>query len=152
MRAVLSRREMIAATGALALLAACRGTGTRSVGPLPIAVGIDECVWCRMLIDDERLAAQVVSTEGRASSFGEVGCLLAWLASTADTNGTPFVKTLDTGVWLRAEQARYAAGQVRTPMQFDLTAHERPPTEGSSTVTESWDEIRRKGAPHARQG
>jgi hypothetical protein len=152
MRAMLSRREMIAATGALALLVACRGTGTPTGGPLPIAVGIDECAWCRMLIDDERLAAQVVSPEGRASSFGEVGCLLAWLASTADTNGTPFVKALDTGAWLRAERARYAAGQVRTPMQFDLTAHESSPATGDSVVTESWDEIRRKGAPHARQG
>lgn len=151
MRAVLSRREMIAATGALALLAACRGTGTPTRGPLPIAVGIDECAWCRMLIDDERLAAQFVSAEGRASSFGEVGCLLAWMAATADTNGTPFVKALDTGAWLRAERARYAVGLVRSPMQFDLTAHDSPPTTGSS-VTESWEEIRRKGAPHARQG
>ena len=152
MRAVLSRREMIAAKGALALLVACRGTETRTSGPLPIAVGIDECAWCRMLIDEERLAAQVVSPEGRASSFGEVGCLLAWLASTADTNGTPFVKALDTGAWLPAERARYALGQVRTPMQFDLTAHERPPTTGSGIVTESWGDLRRKGAPHARQG
>lgn len=152
MSALLSRREMIAATGALAMLVACGGGETRASGPLPITIGIDECAWCRMLIDEVRLAAQLVSPEGRASSFGEAGCLLAWLAATPEARGTPFVKTLDTGAWLRAERARYAAGEVRTPMRFDLTAHESPSVPGPSLLTESWDEIRGKGAPHARQG
>ncbi len=38
----LSRREMIAATGALALLAACGG-GVRRAEPKPIAIGVDDC-------------------------------------------------------------------------------------------------------------
>jgi copper chaperone NosL len=148
MSRALSRREMIAASGALALLAACGGGERERMGPQPIAVGIDECAWCRMLIDEERLAAQFVPAGGRVSSFGEVGCLLAWLASAADTSGASYVKAFDTGGWLRAESAHYATGQVRTPMRFDLTAHSTPPSGGS----EAWDAIRRKGAPHARQG
>ena len=148
----LSRREMIAAAGALALSMACGG-GVRpaSAGPRPIALGIDECAWCRMLIDEERLAAQFLAEDGRASSFGEVGCLLAWMAENPVVEGIVFVRTLDAGDWRRAAAARYATGAATTPMRFDVTAHASPPA-GNGIAIERWDELRRKGAPHARQG
>jgi copper chaperone NosL len=148
----ISRREMIAATGALALLAACGRDEPRAARPRPIAIGVDECAWCRMVIDEERLAAQFVSADGRASSFGEAGCLIAWTAAHPDAAGVPFVRTLDAGDWRRAASARYATGVVKTPMRFDLTAHAAPLPDADRVATESWDEIRRRGAPHARQG
>ena len=148
----LSRREMIAATGALALSMACgREARPGSAGPKPIALGVDECAWCRMLIDEERLAAQFLAEDGRASSFGEVGCLLAWMAADPGAEGTAFVRTLDAGDWRRAAHALYATGAATTPMRFDVTAHASPPA-GDGIALERWDELRRKGAPHARQG
>ena len=151
MTRALSRREMIAAAGALALLA-CRQETRHAAGPRPIAIGIDECAWCRMVIDEDRLAAQFVSAEGRASSFGEAGCLVAWIVTNPSASGTPFVRTLDAGDWRRAASARYATGVVKTPMRFDLTAHAAPLPSGDQRATESWDEILGRGAPHARQG
>lgn len=148
----MSRREMIAATGALVLLAACGSGAPHAGGPRPIALGIDECAWCRMLIDEEHLAAQLVSADGRGSSFGEVGCLLAWLAGNPGVEGSSFVRTLDAADWRRATDARYASGAVRTPMRFDLTAHAGEAPKGAGVVMESWDQLRKKGAPHARQG
>jgi copper chaperone NosL len=148
----LSRREMLAATGALALLVACGGGERAPAGPKPIAIGIDECAWCRMLIDEERLAAQFVADDGRASSFGEVGCLVAWMAAHPDSAGTPFVRTVDAADWRPAAAARYATGAERTPMRFDVTAHAAPPPAGEGVLAETWEELRRKGAPHARQG
>jgi len=152
MTRALSRREMLAAAGALALLAACGQEARRAAGPRPIAIGIDDCAWCRMVIDEDRLAAQFVSADGRASSFGEAGCLVAWMAANPAASGTPFVRTLDAGEWRRAASARYATGVVKTPMRFDLTAHAASLPNGDPVVTESWDEILGRGAPHARQG
>ncbi len=148
----LSRREMLAATGALALLVACGGGEPAPAGPKPIAIGIDECAWCRMLIDEERLAAQFVSADGRASSFGEVGCLVAWMTAHSDATGMPFVRTADAGDWRPAAAARYATGAERTPMQFDVTAYAASPPAADGVLVETWDQLRRKGAPHARQG
>lgn len=148
----MSRRDMLAATGALVLLVACGGGDRAPAGPRPIALGVDECAWCRMLIDEERLAAQFVGTDGRASSFGEVGCLVAWMAAQPGTAGMPFVRTVDAGDWRPAATARYATGAERTPMRFDVTAYASPPPAGEGVLAETWDELRRKGAPHARQG
>ena len=152
MRRRLSRRELLAATGAVLLLTACGGREPRGGGPKPVAIGMEECAWCRMRIDEERLAAQFVAADGRASSFGEVGCLLAWIAANPGAAGTPFVHTVDAGEWRPASEAQYAAGAERTPMRFDLTAHATPPPSGEGIIVESWNELRRKGAPHARQG
>ena len=146
-----TRREMIAATGALVVLVACGRGERRAVGPQPIAIGLDECAWCRMLIDEERLAAQFVAADGRASSFGEAGCLLAWLAANPGAAGRAYVRTLDGGNWRPAGEAHYATGAMRTPMRFDVTAYAAPVTRGKGRATETWDELRRKGAPRARK-
>lgn len=147
-----SRREMIMVAGAFALLAACGEDMPQVAGPRPIAIGIDDCAWCRMVIDEDRLAAQFMSADGRASSFGEAGCLVAWMSANPAAEGTPFVRTLDAGDWRRAASARYATGVVKTPMRFDLTAHAAPLSDGDPLATESWNEVLGRGAPHARQG
>jgi copper chaperone NosL len=143
---------MLAATGAFALLVACGRGEAPVVGPRPIALGIDECAWCRMLIDEERLAAQFVAADGRASAFGEVGCLLAWMAANRGAVGAAFVRTLDAADWRAASAAQYATGALRTPMRFDVTAYAAPVDGREGVATGSWDELLRKGAPHARQG
>ena len=117
-----------------------------------IAIGVDDCAWCRMRIDEERLAAQFVAYDGRASSFGEAGCLLAWMAANPGVAGMPFVRTRDAAGWRPAGMARYVTGAARTPMRFDVTAFAGDPPAGEGDSTESWDELRRKGAPRARQG
>jgi copper chaperone NosL len=150
MRTVLTRRDVVRLLGLGTLALACRSVPDPPA-PEEIALGRDECAWCRMLIDEERLAAQFVATDGRASSFGEAGCLLAWMAANPRAVGTAFVRTLDTGDWRAARAAHYATGAVRTPMRFDIAAYAAP-VSGAGIVDESWDELRRKGAPHARQG
>lgn len=148
----LSRREMIAATGALALLVGCGGGEPRFVGPKPIAIGLDECAWCRMLIDEEGFVAQYVAANGRAFPFGEVGCLLAWMAANPADAGTPFVRTRDARDWRRAAAAQYATGAERTPMRFDVVAYAGAVPAADGVIAEIWEELRRKRAPHARHG
>ena len=143
-----SRRDAVLALGAIVLMAACGREGA-APAPGPVAVGQDECDYCRMVVDDAKLVAQLVPERGRPLIFGEVGCLLAWLDRTPASAGTPFVTASDTGAWLPAAQAHYSIGLSRTPMRFDILAHAAP-APGSATAT-TWGALRAEGAPHARQ-
>ena len=72
----LRRRSVRAAV--LALVVAC-APGT----PEAIAIGTDNCVFCRMLIADGRFAAAVVTVHGRTVKFDSIECLVAYLRQTA---------------------------------------------------------------------
>lgn len=149
MNAMLTRREVVLALGAAAILAAC---GERRIEPVVLAMGSEECTWCRMRIDDARFPAQLVTAPGRARFFDEPGCLLSWLADHPEATGTAFVTAVETTGWLPAERAHFAIGRMRTPMRFDITAHESAPSasdaSGGRPVT--WRELVAKGAPDAR--
>ncbi|HEX6643245.1 MAG TPA: hypothetical protein VF037_01125 [Gemmatimonadales bacterium] len=148
----MTRRELLAAAGAMALLAACGDPAAGGPGAAAITPGVDECAGCRMLIDEERLAAQFRPARGAAIKFGEVGCLVAWLAADPARAGAPMVRALDTAEWIAAERASYVVGAVRTPMGFDITAHARSGPEGAGTLIGGWDALLRRGAPDARTG
>ena len=115
----ITRRQAIAILGASALALACAPAEPAPI-PAAIAYGRDECDYCRMTIDDAGLSAQHVSGR-RVHRFGEVGCLLAWIAhqGAAAPTGTAFV-AVPAG-WERADAVRYARGRSRTPMRFDIT-------------------------------
>ena len=135
--------------GAAAAVLAC-GRAPRELQPGAIAVGRDQCAYCRMVIDDARLAAQFVGEDGRVMPFGEVGCLLAWRGLHSDLAGAAFVTATDSGRWLAAPAARYALGAVRTPMLYNLAAYEATPAGVAPDAVFDWDTLRRKGAPDAQ--
>lgn len=145
MRSSLTRREMVRLLGLGALALACR-SAPEAPAPEAIALGRDECAWCRMLIDEPRLPAEFVRAGGWAEKFGEAGCLLAWLAENREARGTAFV-TVEDGSWMVADDARFLVGEVRTPMAFDITAHRTPPP-GAAAVP--WSDLLREGAPRVR--
>lgn len=147
----LSRREALAVLAAAAAVLAC-GRAPSEARPVPIAIGRDECAWCRMTIDDAPLAAQFVPRRGAPTLFGEVGCLLSWRVANPDRDGTEFVTASDTGAWLEARRASYALGARKTPMMFDITAHVRPPAGLSADRVARWETLRKQGAPLARPG
>ena len=146
----MTRRQALLALGSVALVVACGRDAAQA--PVPITIGRDECAWCRMLIDDARLPAQFLPAGGGAHRFGEVGCLLAWMAENPGTAGVPFVTATETGAWMPAPEAHYLIGFLRTPMRFDITAHASPPEATDTATRATWGELRRKGAPDARQG
>ena len=140
----LSRREalvLIAGITASALL----GCSPKRGGVEDIVAGADECAWCRMLIDDVSLAAQFAPADARRVPFGEVGCMLAWLNARTEAPGVAWVRVRETGQWVEAPRARFAIGEARTPMRFDIVAHQGAP---AGAVT--WDSLRKQGAPDVR--
>jgi copper chaperone NosL len=149
MSRVLTRREVVLALGAAAILVAC---GERPIEPVALALGREECAWCRMRIDDARFPAQLVTAPGRARFFDEPGCLLSWMADHPEATGTAFVTAVETTEWLPAERAHFAMGRMRTPMRFDITAHaSTPAANGAGDGTPlTWRTLLAKGAPDAR--
>ena len=149
-----SRREALLALSAGTLGFALPGLWAcgRSADPRPptIAFDQDECDWCRMTIDDPRLAAALVPASGRALRFGEPGCLLAWLAERREATGAAFVTAQEDGGWLEAGSATFGRGQVRTPMRFDIAAWRGSP--GTAGETLSWARLLEDGAPRANRG
>lgn len=117
--------------------------------PPTIAFDRDECDWCRMTIDDPRLAAAFVPVSGRPLRFGEPGCLLAWLAERGDVAGAAFVAAQEDGGWVAADSARFARGQVRTPMRFDIAAWRGSPDPAGGSV--AWATLLEEGAPRANR-
>ncbi len=147
----MSRREAIAILAGGAVVLAC-GRAPGRTGPAPIAIGRDQCAWCRMTIDDPRQAAQFVPERGSAALFGEVGCLLAWRSANPDAAGTAFVSVAGTAAWLEASRAAYAVGVTRTPMSFNITAHRQQPAGVPAGSVVRWETLLQQGAPIARPG
>ena len=138
----MTRRQAIALLGASALALACTPAES-APAPAAIAYGRDECDYCRMTIDDAALSAQLVSPGGRVHRFGEVGCLLAWIArqGAASPAGSAFV-AVPAG-WERADAVRYARGRSRTPMRFDITVA----TRGDDADGIAWSTLLQQGTP-----
>ena len=140
-----TRREVVRLLGFSLLAAAC-GQTAQAPRPEEVALGRDECAWCRMLIDDARHAAELVRAGGRTEKFGEPGCLLAWLAEHRDSDGVSYVMVED-GRWLRAGDAWFTVGRTRTPMSFDIVAHRTAPAD---SVGAAWHDLLLQGVPRVR--
>lgn len=153
---MITRREVLRRFGSLAAgvalpgwIVGC-GSGATRPHPPEIALDQDTCDWCRMTIDDARLAAAFVPGAGRPLRFGEPGCLVSWVAEHPGARGTAFVAVQEDAGWLAASSAEFARGLVRTPMRFDLAAWREAPGGTSDQLT--WTGLLSEGRPRARPG
>lgn len=147
---VLARRDFLAWLGAAGLLAAC-GRSVRDPQPVAVALGQDECAYCRMTIDDARLAAEFVMPDGRVHKFGEPGCLVTWLRQPGRPAGSAFVVDAESGRWLTASAAVYVLGSRRTPMLYNLAAFAQRPGDASPDRVLTWDALLAQGVSNAPQ-
>jgi copper chaperone NosL len=97
-------------------------------GPLhPVSIDTrnDMCAYCRMIVSDPRVAAQIVASGEEARIFDDIGCLRDYLARHQMTHdAVVFVADHRTGEWVPARDAVYtiSAGR-RTPMASGIVAH-----------------------------
>jgi copper chaperone NosL len=116
-----SMRLLLGALPLLALAGCSAGEAARA--PREISLGADACEYCHMSVDDPRRAAQWVPTTGRALTFDEPGCLVAWMQRNPGVGGRAYVGDEDGSGWVPAEEGVYLVGRVRTGMGFDVVAH-----------------------------
>ena len=116
------RAFRIAALLALGL-AACKGGPPR---PAELDTsGAEACAFCRMVISDRHLAAQLAARGEEPRFFDDLGCLRAFLAGHPLPKGAvAYVADHRTGEWVKASAAVYAkADAVETPMGSHLLAY-----------------------------
>jgi nitrous oxide reductase accessory protein NosL len=109
----MTRRGMLGLVLGAVLVVGCKGDGDRPIDPV---WGKQPCEHCKMLVDDRRSAAQVVTAIGDRLYFDDVGCMVAWLDEHKDS-ARAWVRMPSGDGWLDARGARYVAGE-KTPMDF----------------------------------
>jgi copper chaperone NosL len=99
--------------------------------PTPVAIypGEDVCETCRMLISDQRFAAECLMKKGRVKKFDDTICMVRYF-DMAKTLGTDtrddvrayFVKDYDSKEWLNAQKAHFVKADVTTVMGYGMLA------------------------------
>jgi copper chaperone NosL len=103
------------------LLAACAGTETKPVELAPE----DMCSFCRMAISEKRFAAELITLDGDALKFDDIGCMLDYLKEKPNSPriAAYFVVDYETGEWVRGEAAFYARSvELKSPMSHGIVA------------------------------
>jgi copper chaperone NosL len=98
----------------LLLIIAC----APALGPQPIAYDREACAHCHMLISDPSFAAQIIDADGRALSFDDPGCLVAWLAGHTPPARIYFHHHTEDR-WLTSSETEFV-GVGASPMGYGL--------------------------------
>lgn len=117
------RMLLLLVLGPLMLGAGC---GRGEVTPEPLAVGQEACAFCRMTVSQPEFASQLLVPGELPKFFDDLGCLTAYLTSTAPgpEGGVIFVMDHRTREWVRADAAVYTrVPALATPMASHLVAH-----------------------------
>jgi copper chaperone NosL len=93
--------------------------------PVSIDTANDACAYCRMIVSDPHVAAQIVAPGEEPRVFDDIGCLRDYLAQREMArDAVVFVADHRTGEWVHATDAVYTLSTGgRTPMASGLIAH-----------------------------
>lgn len=84
------------------VMAACSG-----LQPVQIAAG-DVCFRCRSMINDPRIAAEIIDSDGRAYKFRTVGCMAKFLrANPGQTFDGMFATDFATGRLVKVSAVKF---------------------------------------------
>ena len=114
------------AAGALCRILALLTVGCqapRANQPPQIRYGEETCVFCGMLINEERFAAALTTATGETKTFDDIGCLLHDFAEQDRATMRVWVHDYGSGRWLEAPHAVFVhSDDVPTPMGGGLFA------------------------------
>lgn len=95
--------------------------------PEPIEIGRDQCVYCKMIISDQRYGAELVTAKGKIYKYDSAECLAA--AYLTKENGHKDIHSLwvvdfnQTQSFIDARAAVYLHSEkLHSPMSLNLTA------------------------------
>ena len=147
-----------AALAVLALSGACGKEAAWPPAPAEVRLGEDACANCRMIVSDDRYAAQFRSRDGTVEFFDDLGCLLAKRGGPGCDPSGIFVRPHAGGAWVRGDRGFAARSkEITSPMGFGLAVFptkEAAETEAAlhtgATVIPIPD-LLREGAPRGGQ-
>ena len=98
--------------------------------PKPVEIAPEDmCAFCRMAISERRFAAEIITRDGDALKFDDIGCMLDYLKGKDNQSriAAYFVADFETREWVRGEAAFYArSGEFKTPMSHGIVAFKDP--------------------------
>lgn len=99
----------------------------RAPGPVPIALGAQDCTHCHMTIADPRFAAELVTRTGKVFAFDDAGCLATFVVSgpvgPEQVHSAWVTDFRHPGTLIPAQDARFLrTDRVQTPMGSSLVA------------------------------
>ena len=68
-------------------LAVSVGIACAGSTPRPLAVGEDDCGYCRMQITDARFGGEIVSAKGKIDTFDSIECIASYYLAQPGTTG-----------------------------------------------------------------
>lgn len=109
-----------ALSSVVTLLGAC---GIDTAGPPEIALGMEECAHCRMIISEEAHSAAAVAADGTSWKFDDLGCLLAAREEWNREGAGVWVHDVESTEWIDARSAFFLRQDAATtPMGSGLVA------------------------------
>ncbi len=93
--------------------------------PEPIRLGEDVCEYCKMVIADERFAAEVITKRGKVYKFDAIECMVGYFNEKEEHIKKAYVVNfLNPKEFLEAESAFYVRSpDIRSPMGMNLSAY-----------------------------
>ena len=122
-----ARRALLVLLAAIVAVQGCAKSGDPA--PVEIYPEEDVCETCRMLITDQRFAAECLMKKSRAKKFDDVICLIRYfdmaatlgIAKREDVRAY-FVKDYDSREWIDAYKAHFVKANVVTVMGYGVVA------------------------------
>ncbi len=119
--------SLLALLAVMVMAQGCAKTGD----PVPVEIYPEEdvCEMCRMLITDQRFAAECIMRKGRAKKFDDVICMIRYfdmaatlgIAKREDVRAY-FTKDYDSKEWVEASKAYFVKANVVTVMGYGVVA------------------------------
>ncbi len=107
----------------ISILTACGKE--QSYEPQAINPDVDVCEICNMSVSDNTYATQIITNEGVAYKFDDIGCMMEYIYKEQKMNveeiEKQYVRDMFSGDWIEIEQAYFVYDEeIWTPMSFGM--------------------------------
>lgn len=116
----------------LLMVLSCREA---EIKPVDIAAE-DVCAHCKMALSEKQFASELITPEGEALKFDDIGCLLDYRKEKPDTKvAAYFFVDYETKQWVKGNEARFVkSSEITSPMSGGVIAfHDRAKAEAAAT-------------------
>lgn len=99
--------------------------GAPEIKPVDIAAE-DVCTHCKMAISEKQFASEIITTDGDALKFDDIGCMQDYLKEKPDTKvAVHFFMNYETKTWLKGNAATFVKSkEITSPMGGGIIAFE----------------------------
>ncbi len=101
--------------------------GSCNAGPEAIAVGTDNCSFCKMTVSDAKYGGEIVTKKGKVFKFDDIHCLLSYskgnMVEQKDVKDIYLVDYAGTHALVNAKECfLLQGGDIKSPMNGDVIA------------------------------